>query len=347
MNRIALAALLSLAAPAANGWVRCDQPGIKPPVPIRREAPAYPEPVRATGIEGTVEVALTVLRDGTVGWVRTVRAEPRGYFEQAAARGVRNWRFTPAQADGVAIECRMVTRVRFTLVDTVAVAPVAVAGARPEPVYPPALLRERVEGYVEVAFERAPDGSVQNARVITAMPRGEFEDAALAAIRGWRLSSVPGPARRETRRFEFRLPDSALAAVPPTTLASAPFPMAACKRRAAGHVALEVDTDASGRVLKARILAAEPAELFDATALTVARASRLTPAYRDGQAIAATGLLTLFFDAAQATCPGVRAPERAAPPKRPLPRVGGHDEPPDNRGDRFCALSTAFAQPLP
>jgi TonB family protein len=347
MNRIVPAALMSLAAPAVCAWVRCDQQGIKPPVPIRREAPAYPEPVRAIGIEGTVEVALTVLRDGSVGWVRAMRAAPRGYFEQAAARGVRNWRFTPAQADGAAIECRMLTRVRFALVDTVAAAPLATAGTRPGPVYPPALLRERIEGYAEVEFERAADGSVRNPRVIIAMPRGEFEDAALTAIRGWRLDPTPGPTRRETRRFEFRLPDSALAAVPPTTLAGAPFPMAACERRAAGQVALEVETDATGRVLKARLLAAEPAGLFQETALAVARASRLTPAYRDGQPIAATGLLTLYFDAAQATCPGVRSPERDSPPRRPPPQAGAHDETPFHRADRLPALSIASAQPLP
>ncbi|MGH8250916.1 MAG: energy transducer TonB [Steroidobacteraceae bacterium] len=345
MSRAALAFLSLLAAPAASGWVRCDQPGIRAPVPVHREAPAYPEPVRTTGIEGTVEVALTVLRDGTVGWVRAVRAEPRGYFEQAAIRGVRNWRFTPAKEGGVPIECRMLTRVRFTLVDTVDAAPAA-AGARPDPAYPPALLAQRIEGYAEVEYVQAPDGSVRDARVITAMPRGEFEAAALAAVRGWRLPPAAGPARRATRRFEFRLPDSALAAVPPTTLASAPFPMAACERRAAGDVALEVETDATGQVLKARVLEAEPAGLFDQTALAVARASRLTPAYRDGQPIAATGLLTLHFDAALATCPGVRSPEREPPPRRPTPKVGRHDESPVSRADRFPALSRAAAQPV-
>ena len=73
-----------------------------PPKPIQREAPAYPQAVRAMGIEGGVEIALTVLRDGSVGWVRVVRAEPRGYFEQAATEGVRRWRFAPAKQAGEA-----------------------------------------------------------------------------------------------------------------------------------------------------------------------------------------------------------------------------------------------------
>ena len=347
MNRVVLAAALALAAPAALGWLPCDQAGITPPVPIRREAPAYPQSVREAGIEGSVELALTVLRDGRVGWVRTLGATPRGYFEQAAAEGVRRWRFEPARRNGEPIECRMRTRVRFALVDTVD-KPAGEPGADgPAPAYPAALLHTRIEGYAEVEFERAPDGGVGEARVINAMPRGEFERAALAAVRGWRPAPVAATARRETRRFEFRLPDTSLAAVPATTLGSAPFPMAACEQRITGRVALEVNTDATGKVLEARILEAEPAGMFDATALAIARGSRLSPAWRDGQPMAATALLTLFFDPEQATCPGIHSPERDPPPaRRPPPRVGRLDERPVRRAERRLALSRTAAQPV-
>lgn len=346
MNRIATAALLLGAAPAAGAWVPCEQKGIAPPVAIHREAPAYPQPVRATGIEGTVEVSLTVLRDGSVGWVRIVRAEPRGYFEQAAADGVRKWRFKPASADGKPIECRMRTRVRFALVDTAATTAAAGDGARLQPVYPAALLQQRIEGYAEVEFDLDADGSVRNAHVIAAMPRGEFELAALAAVRGWRATQAA--PRRETRRFEFRLPDTLLDVVPATTLGSAPFPMTACERRVTGRVALEVETDGDGRVLEARILAAEPTGLFDESALAVARASTLSPAYRDGQPIAATALLTLFFDPDKATCPNIRYPGREPSPRnRPEPRTTRHDEGPFRRGDRLASLSGGSAQPVP
>jgi TonB family protein len=189
---------------------------------------------------------------------------------------------------------------------------------------------------------------VGEARVIIAMPRGEFEPAALAAVRGWRPAPAAAPARRETRRFEFRLPDTSLATVPATTLGSAPFPMAACEQRGTGRVALEVETDATGRVLKARILEAEPAGLFDGTALAIARGSRLSPAWRDGQPMAAVALLTLFFDPEQATCPGIRLPERDTPPaRRPPPRVGRLDERPVPRAEERLALSRAATQPVP
>jgi TonB family protein len=332
MSRRLPALALALAAPAAAAWVPCNSPEITAPVAVRREAPAYPPAVRETGIEGSVEVALTVLADGGVGWARVVRAEPRGYFEQAAIAGVRAWRFEPARAGGRAIECRMLTRVVFTLVDTVDAA-TSGAGDRPAPAYPARLLAERVEGYVEVEFELGADGAVANARAITAMPRGEFEGAALAAIRRWQFAPPDQPGERRTRRFEFRLPDSTLDVVPPTLLASAPFPIAACQGRIRGRVALEVATDATGRVQQARILSAEPQGLFDATARTIARGSRLSPAWRDGQAVAATALLTLYFDPEKATCPGGLGPERdPGPAPRPQPRVSRVDEWPAPRG---------------
>jgi TonB family protein len=347
MNGARLAALLALAAPAAGAWVPCEQKGLTAPVPIRRDAPAYPEAVRAMGIEGAVEVALTVLRDGSVGWVRVVRASPRGYFEQAASEGVRRWRFRPALLDGEPVECRMRTRVRFTLTDAAATSAGAAGGASPRPVYPPALLAGRIEGYAEVEFELDSAGKVKNPRVITAMPRGEFEQAALEALRGWRGPPSGRPARRETRRFDFRLPDSWLGEVPATLLASAPFPMAACERRTTGRVLLEVDTEATGQVRGARILSAEPPGLFDATAFAIAHGSRLSPAYRDGQPIAATALMTLFFDPDRASCPDTLQPDRRPPAgRRPPPRVT-HDERPPPRAQRAAALSPDREQPVP
>jgi TonB family protein len=348
MSRAVLLVLLGILALAAGAWVPCEQKGIDPPQPIQREAPAYPQAVRAMGIEGGVEIALTVLRDGSVGWVRVVRAEPRGYFEQAATEGVRRWRFAPAKQDGEAIECRMRTRVRFALTDTAATAAAIPGGDRPQPVYPPALLQARIEGYAEVEYAIDVAGTVKEAHVVAAMPRGEFEKAALAAVRGWRGPPADMPSRIETRRFDFRLPDTLLDTVPATLLASAPFPMAACERGTTGRVVLEVETEASGQVREARILAAEPVGLFDATALAIARGSRLSPAYRDGQPIAATALLTLRFDPARATCPNLQDPDRDSPAgKRPPARVTRHDEKPARRVERWTTLSRNAAQPVP
>jgi TonB family protein len=262
---------------------------------------------------------------------------------------VRSWRFAPATQGGEAIECRLRTRLRFTLTDPAATAAAAPGGDRPQPLYPPGLLQARIEGYAEVEYELDADGTVKDARILAAMPRGEFENAALAAVRGWRGPAAAGAgARIETRRFDFRLPDSVLDVVPATLLASAPFPMAACERGTTGRVVLEVETEASGQVREARILDAEPAGLFDATALAIARGSRLSPAYRDGLPIPATALLTLRFDPARATCPNLQDPDRDSPARqRPPQRVTRHDEKPARRVERWPALSRDAGQPVP
>lgn len=105
MRRRAPAACLLLAAPAAGAWTPCNSPAIAAPVPVRREAPAFPPAVREIGIEGSVDVALTVLADGTVGWVRVLRADPPGYFEQAAVAGFRGSMNGPPPAAGGAARC--------------------------------------------------------------------------------------------------------------------------------------------------------------------------------------------------------------------------------------------------
>lgn len=326
--------LLAAAAQCAlgAGWPPCNAPGLAPPGVVLREAPPYPESARLAGAEGYVEVAFTVLRDGRVGWYRLLRAEPSGFFESAARLGVLDWRFEPARLDGVPVECRIQTRVRFTLADTV---PARANGAAPgpgghaPPRYPDALRIAGMEGYVEVEFDVAGDGRVIAPAVTLAMPRGEFEAAALAAVRAWRFPAG-APLTGQHRRFDFSLPDSLPGPPAATFMAAAPLPVEACTRRIGGRVTLEVDTDDTGRVTAARLLSSTPRGLFDDTALAIARGSRLAPARVAGQPVAATALLTLRFEPGDARCPGVD-PGESRPPVRgaPAPRVSAlrPDEP--------------------
>jgi protein TonB len=331
MRPLLLTLCLAAAPAAASSWTSCLDPGIEPPAPVEREAPPYPESARLANAEGSVEVAFTVLRTGGVGWVRIVRAEPSGFFEQAALDGVRAWRFTPALRDGAPIECRIRTRVRFTLAD---VATVRAGGTDPDglpaPGYPPDAREARLEGHVEVTLAVAPDGRVTRAEVTSAMPRGSFERATLAAVKSWRLPPAAEP-RELRRRFDFSLPDSPPRPPAATMIAAGPLPPEACDERIAGWVRLEVDTDPQGRILAARVVAAQPAGLFDTVAVSIARRSRVAPAWRDGHPVAATGLLTLTFDPATGSCPDAVPPDGRSPARRaPAPRVSG--APATNRG---------------
>jgi TonB family protein len=312
---------------AGAAWTPCLAPGLEPPMPLSREAPPYPESARLANAEGSVELAFTVLRDGSVGWARILKAEPSGFFESAALDGVRGWRFSPALRDGAAVECRVQTRVRFTLSDAIAARPGLHDGmaapevdGQPGPAYPEAARLARLEGHVEVGFTVDSDGRVRHAEVRTAIPRGEFEAASLAAVRRWRFPPRE-QARELRRRFDFTLPDSPPRPPGAMLFAAAALPAEACSQRIGGWVRLEIDVDAQGRVQAARVVAAQPAALFDAAALAIARGSRVAPPWRDGAPVAATGLLTLEFSPDDARCPGEgrgdpRGPGRGAPAPR-------------------------------
>jgi TonB family protein len=114
-----LAALLCMVLPGAAraDWPSCTAEGLTAARAVVRDVPAYPEAAREVGSEGYVDVSFVVLRDGGVGWVRVLGAEPPGLFEDAATNGVRTWHFEPARRQGEPVECRLSTRVKFRLVD--------------------------------------------------------------------------------------------------------------------------------------------------------------------------------------------------------------------------------------
>lgn len=64
------------------------------PVPVERHAPVYPEILRKAGVSGKVIVHTLVLEDGTVGETWIIQSVPQ--LDQAAARAVQRWTFTPA-----------------------------------------------------------------------------------------------------------------------------------------------------------------------------------------------------------------------------------------------------------
>lgn len=80
---------------------------------------------------------------------------------------------------------------------------------RSEPYYPSDARRTRREGWVELQFTVAADGSVRHAEVLDAQPKNVFDRAAVIAVERWTFS--PGTrdgqpvAMRIKQRLEFRL----------------------------------------------------------------------------------------------------------------------------------------------
>jgi protein TonB len=80
------------------------------------------------------------------------------------------------------------------------------------PIYPIRARRTGIEGTVTVGFTITKDGSVKNAKIIKAKPRGVFDRAVLRAVRGWRFKPkvVDGKAVewRAQKQIVFKLENS-------------------------------------------------------------------------------------------------------------------------------------------
>lgn len=76
--------------------------------------PVYPETARRRGIEGWVELAFTVMPNGTVDDVEVRNASPAEIFDDSAVRAIRQWRFEPVERNGQKVSQRALVRLRFT-----------------------------------------------------------------------------------------------------------------------------------------------------------------------------------------------------------------------------------------
>lgn len=84
-------------------------------IPLVAIAPQYPRSAARDGIEGWVDVEITIGPDGTVKSARAVNAKPRGVFESAAVQAAFKSRFRPKIVDGKGVEAKGVRRYNFTL----------------------------------------------------------------------------------------------------------------------------------------------------------------------------------------------------------------------------------------
>ncbi|MBI1239527.1 MAG: TonB family protein [Alphaproteobacteria bacterium] len=83
------------------------------PVLEHRVAPRYPRRAERAQMEGLVVLGVAVAGDGRVSDLEVLRAEPAGWFEEAALEAVSQWRYQPLE-DGAARE-RLTVEIRFEL----------------------------------------------------------------------------------------------------------------------------------------------------------------------------------------------------------------------------------------
>jgi periplasmic protein TonB len=80
-------------------------------------APAYPAAARRRGLQGQVVVRAEVAADGRAARVEVKRSSGHALLDDAALAGVREWRFAPAEVDGVPSAGAIEVPITFKLVD--------------------------------------------------------------------------------------------------------------------------------------------------------------------------------------------------------------------------------------
>ena len=95
--------------------VRVGQPGVEPPIFLRKVPPAYPEQARALGLQGYVILEVTFDREGAVVATKVLRGLGNGAlgFEEAAAEAVQAWEVEPARVNGLPVSSTMTLKVDF------------------------------------------------------------------------------------------------------------------------------------------------------------------------------------------------------------------------------------------
>jgi protein TonB len=84
-------------------------------LPEFRAQPTFPDRAYRAKIEGWVDIQFDVEASGAVTNVVAIRAQPEGYFEKAAIKSVKRWKYAPAKSNNQKIRRRgLVTRIRFT-----------------------------------------------------------------------------------------------------------------------------------------------------------------------------------------------------------------------------------------
>ena len=81
---------------------------------LQREFPKYPPKAVELGVEGKVELKLTIGITGEVQAIKIISENPQGYgFAASAVECVMKWKFTPAKFKGIPVRCYRYMKLSF------------------------------------------------------------------------------------------------------------------------------------------------------------------------------------------------------------------------------------------
>lgn len=87
----------------------------RPPRVMMKGSLEYPSEARQRSISGFVSLKILVSAQGAVENVEVEDSEPRGYFEQAAMKSVKTWKFEPAVVKGQIVAAWTSQKIKFEL----------------------------------------------------------------------------------------------------------------------------------------------------------------------------------------------------------------------------------------
>lgn len=175
--------------------------GIVAPIVEKEVKPNYTPDARAAQVEGRVKLECVVLPGGSVSLARVV--EPlHPSLDAEALRALSGWRFKPGTKDGTPVPVRVEIEMAFALGDSPEAAPRGPALGSPDvfkmgsgvtlpvvirerkPSYPPAVMRDGVQGSVNLVCVVLTDGTVGDVRV-TKLLHPDLEEEAVRSLRQW------------------------------------------------------------------------------------------------------------------------------------------------------------------
>jgi protein TonB len=87
--------------------------GVEGALLVRKTMPIYPSLARAIRLEGTVVLAATISKTGTIENLRVISGP--AILQQAALDAVKSWLYRPYLLDGQPVEVETTVNVIFTL----------------------------------------------------------------------------------------------------------------------------------------------------------------------------------------------------------------------------------------
>lgn len=90
---------------------------LTPPAPKTVSRPAYPEAARRNQEQGTVNLVVKVLHDGSVGEVNVKKSSGSRTLDEAAAAEAKKWQFVPGRKGPRTVDAWVEIPVKFQLVE--------------------------------------------------------------------------------------------------------------------------------------------------------------------------------------------------------------------------------------